>query len=1165
MSNDAGNVINSADSSARNALDVGFASVSNGRHGESSSMAESRSSGKRSVGSSSRGQQQQQHQEDPVTPEERRQRADGEGSSRGSAGHHARRSGGFLLDSVFANGSPKGPQDTRGKRKAQDGQLRVDKRRQQAQSVRSAESSLRGSPLAREVSVDGSAEVDGMRNRQSSRPRPQSMDPAQLVQMALSLSESRKRNVSSSLQVPLPAANRVVSMPVSNYGTVRASSAARKRSSQMSDSRSRSNASGAGRGSDELPIVSSPGPDNVMYTFTPATLSRAEKARKYFELASEHRRLLQHLPPLKPDASAPGNFTFETKNQPGSNFPLIRRVTSSGEEKHALGREYNPIQALRNRRVRIREKRPFPAPPDSWANPEGVKRWVDDVETATDHPQYRATPDEAQIPRYEGDDETIHGRTQQGASGHRRTDTVGSVITRPENSWTIEPTELLADTYWTEKSDNKAYIENRFGNNIFPDIERRKSTDTPRISVEMHRGRDEHEAAGVESEDFEDSGKASRRRKLLLPLVSSGREHQRKNRKLLSRSPSESSMSSTDGRRRSREKFENIGPLERHMQDLIAKDEHGELSSPDMVSPDHWDHKPMQFPRMSTDDSYRDSPPGRSSGRDSLDVPRDLHRRSKSADGRVNSTDQNVFAVGDHRPSTSYPEKSASSSSLERTGTLDSRRSLDAPRPQGSNLPGFRSRSKDRNMVDQLDFAAATPTNLEPIMSGEGWRPKTSQDPERPIDLRRHKTGDSFSGSLHRLDTSATNSTFSSVKDPGSSVGRFLKGGRDRIGTLVRGERFRNKERPDTGVAESYRAASDMSDLEDGESGSAGRWRSTDSPNDSSDVSPRASLDRNRTSQKIQLPSFASTRGRRGVVPGAPITANTNPFERTKSSQSDSSKGQKLPPPRINIPEEDSTRDAAPPPTTIRFDTTPRKSYGDLGLDASMPSARTISRSPGQRHWSIYDQAQPLQPANRKITARDIAGVRALLLCSGIKAREIQRRGNQPRNPAPAELAQAAETANKGVPTVPIKDEHLEAARLLSDHLTTVFSSFESGLSHFQTTTARNLASRLDTLQQKASDQLTTHVHDASDEADAFIVELTTKQPQQTKRVDEAVDTMVRRRRRQFRLLRQAGFKVLEWAVLGVMWWIWFMVVVFKFAKRMVVGVGRGVRWLFVF
>ena len=67
-------------------------------------------------------------------------------------------------------------------------------------------------------------------NGEKSLYRTPSMGPAQLVQMALNLSENRKRHVSNTLKVPLPSPNRAVSGPVSNVGTVRASSAQNRRS-----------------------------------------------------------------------------------------------------------------------------------------------------------------------------------------------------------------------------------------------------------------------------------------------------------------------------------------------------------------------------------------------------------------------------------------------------------------------------------------------------------------------------------------------------------------------------------------------------------------------------------------------------------------------------------------------------------------------------------------------------------------------------------------------------------------------------------------------------------------------------------------------------------------------------------------------------------------------
>ena len=111
----------------------------------------------------------------------------------------------------------------------------------------------------------------------------------------------------------------------------------------------------------------------------------------------------------------------------------------------------------------------------------------------------------------------------------------------------------------------------------------------------------------------------------------------------------------------------------------------------------------------------------------------------------------------------------------------------------------------------------------------------------------------------------------------------------------------------------------------------------------------------------------------------------------------------------------------------------------------------------------------------------------------------------------------------------------------------------------------KQLSSQLDDLGRKAADQLTTTVHDTSDDADAFIAELTTKVPQDVKRVDDAIDEILRERRRQFRLLRPAGFKLLEWLVLGIMWWVWAVVVLFNTGRRVVVGVLVFLKWLLWF
>jgi hypothetical protein len=78
-------------------------------------------------------------------------------------------------------------------------------------------------------------------------------------------------------------------------------------------------------------------------------------------------------------------------------------------------------------------------------------------------------------------------------------------------------------------------------------------------------------------------------------------------------------------------------------------------------------------------------------------------------------------------------------------------------------------------------------------------------------------------------------------------------------------------------------------------------------------------------------------------------------------------------------------------------------------------------------------------------------------------------------------------------------------------------------------------------------------------------VRLTTEQTLRIKQVDDAVDEILRLRRRQFRLMKRFGFKLLEWLVLGIMWWVWFIVVCWKSVKRVIMAFVRVLRWLFSF
>lgn len=1094
-----------------------------------------------------------------------------------------RKSGGFLLDAVFTHPHPA----TEGR--LSDGQLHVDKRKLNS-SHTSEHSSPRASPLSRQVSVHGANEE---RVHDS---RPSAMDPAQLVQMALNLSESRKRHVSNILQPPVsPAASRRIASGLdSAYGTVRGTPPRSRHVSRLIDGSPqhtpeslRSSQDGGGGVNAELVTND----DNVIYTFSPATLTRAEKVRRYFELASEHRRLLEYLPPLKPDSSAPE--APSVANATAQNN-LVRVPTY-----YELGRPYNPLQALRDRRLRNQEKSPLATATEKFQNTDRINTWIDQVAEVSRDPDFRFGEDQIRLPELSGEQTGESSLPSETAPDHRKTDTVGSVVARPENGWTIEPAELLADTYWIEEADNKALIEDRHGRRLFPRRRCPSADHVPR-SVESSRDNDAIADRRSMQDESESNDKHKQRHRHVLHLPERLRRH-KELRGPRSRAGSTSTDSSVDARNPPALLFnsaeggdENIGPLERHMREMIAKDEAGELPSPELVSPDHWESTHTQFP-VDRQSMHRSGRNATHHANGHLSANSHKHKRSRSTDSRnerhgpgSSSMDE---LVSDSPGSPVVPRR-LPTMGMDLSPPKQDQLSPSDQKPKGRRLPLFRTRSKDQHNIEQTDFAGHFGSALSPVQSVEHAElqpSRSSLDVKQPTAISRQLTAESNTNSLRRLNTGNTTTDIST----GSSGGRrFFKGGR--IGELMRNESFRlgdrfrnNRDRPGE-TSDASRAASDASDPEDD-------WpkkhpRSvTDNQEYDSDVSPRASLDRGRLNPKSKyytsnLPSFISGAGRERRTAAA--QAVSDPISRQQKEHREGTRSprfDRLAPPKINLPDGDSlsVTDAAslrsrnyldPYDDAPRTKSVSRQSSISFEPPRSTTSSNQMARRharsgisglDGQRHWSISDQSRPEK--SNKVTSRDIARVRALLLASGIKAHEILEKWNAIPEAPSQQIAQAAQIAEQETQHVRRKEEHLVAADILSQDLSSTLTSFERSLAGFQDSTARRLGSQLDDLQRRAADQLTKLVEETSDEADTFNVELTTKQPQEIKRVDDAVEAMFRQRRRQFRLLRRTGFKLLEWLVLCILWWVWFIFVLINTSRKIVVGTLALLKWLLWF
>ena len=461
--------------------------------------------------------------------------------------HRPRGSGGFLLQTSLAPAaesrlSPYTESDTtrdvKGKRKAEEGDINLPKRASAHQRHRQ-KLSLGSSPLATEVASVNSWEHTNQNeaserdkrssirstNRQTIRSSLNSnhtfagsatgtdsallpngnniaghdTDPVQIVNLALSLSEGRRRNFSSGgLLIPreVIGARRIISsghqtlgLPDSGSGpSLRQHLHQQRHMSQHIFPRSGRSTSNKGSRSASLPSHDKqlgdeqptlvPGydtgvGDDVIFDASDATYSRAEKARVAIELMYEYRRLLQYLPAL------PQN-------------PKSKPVMKKGAAKHeiepstGLGRPYNPLQYIRNRKVRFRERRSLDAEAAGWKDIDRVRIWVDTVASEREDgvssiDQHFPLPslDTVNEQHYLADGLQNPSVPLSAGSQNRK-------VGRPRMDWEFTSWDLLADAHWLNQDDNLDHIEDPSGKKITAGHLHRKDH-TPRASFESNR------------------------------------------------------------------------------------------------------------------------------------------------------------------------------------------------------------------------------------------------------------------------------------------------------------------------------------------------------------------------------------------------------------------------------------------------------------------------------------------------------------------------------------------------------------------------------------------------------------------------------------------------------------------------------------------------------
>lgn len=1230
--------------------------------------------------------------------------------------HKPRSSGGFLLLNTPAGSSqprpPRSPeadvsQNVKGKRRAEEGDPHIPKRAS-ARHRHLQKASLGSSPLATEVvNIQSTDETDGagvqepnhygsirstagqsarsgltsngtstesatMLDDVSPRKRGSAVgfdtDPAQIVSLALNLSESRRRNFSSGgLLTPRDSlgGRRVLSSGQQTSGLSASAGGGNLRQhlqEQRHISRNISPRSGKSPGSKgaESPASqkekargrqSTPLPDfeaglheNLITDASDATLTRAEKARVALELSYEYRRLLQHLPVLP----------TSTKGRPNTSKGAGKPQAYPAE---GLGRVYNPLQYIRNRKVRFREKRALDTEGAGWNNVENVRIWVDTVANEREDGISRIDRRYPLPPFEQAETETPHLDDSQAQNKSHSKDTQAKKLGRPSKDWIFAPWDLLADAYWLNQDDNIKHIEDAQGirfvlqRDSMNEDHPRTSKESARAPLRPHQifirhinSSPERLRASFESLRSESKGRGRRRQEANEPRSptsdgdgSQTRKGRWPKRFTRSRDPSSSGESDQGKRHKHRRGHDHIASrddfdkaaLEKQMMGIMAREaeandevfEGANEQIKEEAASESSELKPsLENDQVSRISKRRPSGPQRmrtdlplmerhqTPPRSSLDEQRLHHRRMSSED--YDSTAPNSPTAPSFIPSIAI-NLSPPASPL--TPAASPKKTL--PARLGS-LRSSRSRSINKRAVSENDASAESNTSADisrQTTNESQLRNRLQNEPSTASTNGLLSPIKSESGSRYRP---LEGKQIRSLKDSNASDSRFrglFKGGRiaQLVGNEVSrvGDVFWKKDNNDrilqlNATASGY--ATEESDLDDGDvsgldSSPKDNVSRVTTNSDGTGGLSRTSINSEKPKYYMpNLPSFRSPFSKDDQSPkaakGLPNHDHITRQQLALRERGRSSRFDRLAPPKIDMsgvsPSPSPTPSPERPQARVTYDENSRQSSSSrsdrrvrsadrrlnamLGIPSrvtgqgvtglsSLKSRRGASNERpglgGKRQWSISDRG--VSAVRGTITKRDIARVRALLLSSGVKANEIARRAEEvPEKPAPF-LQDLQDVLEGPVPQIPQSQEHVSAARTLVNHIETTTQQIRDTAEQFSHGTVAKLHNDIKVIDERVTYKLTPLVRGAADDADTFSTELTTTHTLAIKQLNDSVDSILRRRRRRLRWVRRAGWAILEWTLLGIMWMVWFVVVIVRLVRGTIAGFLRAIGWFF--
>lgn len=1028
-------------------------------------------------------------------------------------------------------------------------------------------------------------------------------DSIQIVNLALNLNESRRRAASgippgSDSRRPISVSQPAV-LPLDSYAH-----SPRGRNFQRDSSyRNLTHASGNRMSQGTLPsleqssVVNLLPPsaieDNRAYEFSESTLARAERARNYFDLFHEYMRLLPSLPPLR--AAAKDDVESKPEN---------------------IHRGYNPLQMIRNRKVRYREKCSIDADAEGWHDVERVHQWIDNVEQKYNQREHNSL-DCLRLPPFQqgrrqvsiGEHEDVNMTPASPPSSLRRVSRTSSMkARRPRTDWKISPAELLADAAWLEDGVNKTKVVDKNGDKLYPDPTQLVIMKTQDQFVTPQKLR-----RSIETGDTPETHSS--------PRTSYSSAH-----------PALGQEFKSVGRGRHRHTFRS------HSRSLRSR------SASSKRKPSRWDKVRMRPGSVSSTSSSDSGPSIDDKPRSSREHLREHVQRfvenaqSGSRTSRAKSpTTQNTELDRGRTPQPSelFPINMRQSRK-HRTETFSSTGSYDDKQDPRMSFDGIDSTAPNSPAHVGVGYFPSIAVNLSPPSSRppspdkkglrhkivsrherskskqadrerEREREREDELPEVDTVRQRNVTAPGRTENTSKLEPSPLPDVVSSSyrDDQDTPESNRADGHRSRKGPHLPESKLRGIFKGPGRIAEIVgNEVSKVGDLilkKDADPETRKSSSATTFASDDSDSDEESKGDRKSGSKGIlrRLPTFADEPGRstrkdlektssRNLKPSLPtFTSHLRPDERSQAPETTDlgSPRDRFSSPRNYDSRESPKRHPLPRSKTLEFSSSlhpGRAKHHDI-RDPSIPFSLTqppvtglanARASPGispegrrsglagaNRSWSISGRSLQTSIDTGVPGKPEVERTRALLLSSGIKAREITRRAHTPRDPAPHWL-QSSIGPGMSVPRVVRINEFDLAAQNLMHRFEMTQQSFQQSMHHFSTTTSSPLRSQLRNLEDLVNQSLAPRVRATANDAEELCVQLNTTSTLAVKNLSDALDKGIRKRRRRLRWIRRTGFMVLEWALVGMLWWVWLIVMAFKLVRGIFRGAFSGIRWV---